>query len=126
MYIRFESSVPDRDARCNQGVFCTAFDIWYDQPHLRHLWQVAEMRRLLDWFNEHLDAPERMYYRPNRKAELSGVCWFRSAAHACVDEGRYLAWLLCDLGHPIEEKRSTSPGRILWEDTNQIVATPLL
>jgi len=81
------------------------------------------MRRLLNWFNEHLCAPERVFYRPHRKAAVSGVCWFRSSSQEHVSKGRYLAWLLEDIGYPITEMRSRSPGRILWNDPHQIVAT---
>lgn len=122
MYIRFESRVRDHDARCNQGVFCAAFDVWYDRDDLRGLWQVDELRRTLDWFNDHLSAPLRVSYRPGRKAAISGVCWFRPTSCVFVSKGRYLAWLVEDLGYPIMERHARIPGRVLWEDAHQVVA----
>lgn len=122
MYIRFESRVRDYDARCNQGVFCAAFDVWYDRDDLQNLWQVQEMRRVLDWFNDHLNAPMRVSYRPGKKAEINGVCWFRATSGVFVSRGRYLAWLLEDLGYPITERHTRHPGRFLWEDAHQVVA----
>ncbi len=126
MYIRFESTVRDAEARCNQGVFCAALDVWYDRPDLHALWQVHEMRRVLDWFNIHLNPPMRTQYRPDRKARISGVCWFRATACRPVSQGRYLAWLLNDIGLPISERRATDPGRVLWSDAHQVVASPHL
>ncbi len=126
MYIRFESTLPDTDARCCSGVFTAAFDIWYDRTDLTSLWQVQEMRRVLDWFNEHLKKPEHFYYRPNRKAEISGICWFHASAHSHVSQARYLAWLLNDIGQPIVTRTASAPGRVLWQDNHQVVAAQTL
>ena len=103
------------------GVFGAAYDLWYDRPEQDTRWQMAEMRRVLDWFNRHLDAPDRLDYRAGRHSWLEGYCWFRDGATAHVRQGRYLAFLVEDLGHPIVERRSRDPGRILWSDAAQVV-----
>ncbi|SLN49353.1 hypothetical protein ROA7450_02436 [Roseovarius albus] len=123
MYIRFESLERDDAARCNAGIFCRTYDVWYQRVDWQGYWHVGELRRVLDWFNERLDQPKQFYYRPNRKAELSGVCWFHDTASDHIEQARYMAWLLDDLGIPINEIRSPNPGRVLWQDRYQAVAS---
>ncbi|MFK7752025.1 MAG: hypothetical protein AB8B51_05705 [Sedimentitalea sp.] len=126
MYIRFESMVRDRWSRAHLGVFCAAYELLYERPDLEGHWQFDEMHRLLDWFNAHLRHPRNMIYRPGRKGEVSGVCWFHHRARRHVSQARYMAWLVSDLGVPIQVRRTTQPGRILWSSNLQIVASPHL
>ncbi|KIC18662.1 hypothetical protein [Leisingera sp. ANG-Vp] len=123
MYVRFTTRCVDVDARSSTGVFTAAYDLFYDRSDLAKYWQMDELRRVLDWFNDHLSTPQRFFYRPGSKSEISGVCWFRDSAKDHVSQARYLAWLVSDLGTPVEELRHKSPGRILWEDEFQVVAS---
>lgn len=123
MYIRFEGTSYDDWSRGCCGVFQTAGAL--DKTTL-HSWHMAEIRRECDWFNDNLTFPRRLFYRPNRKAEISGLCWFRATADEYVSRARYLAWLLNDLGVFVEERKSLTPGRVLWQDDHQIVAVQRL
>ena len=122
MYLRFTTLVRDKDARAPLGIFQAAFEVWYDRADLNDLWQVAELRRELDWVNDHLDCPDRRWYRPYRRAERSGVCWFRAQATLHVQRARYMAWLLEDLGLPTCEHRAHDLYGVIWQDRHQVVA----
>ena len=122
MYIRFTTLRRDEAARTACGVFQAALDVWYERPDLSGCWQVREIRRELNWFNTHLNAPERMWYRPDNRAGRSGVCWFKPTATIHVRRARYMAWLLSDLGIATEELKSLRPGQIIWQDRHQLVS----
>lgn len=123
MYIRYQSISYDDCSRGCIGLFQSAGMLGNGdvQP-----WHLSEIRRECGWFNENLGFPRRLYYRPNSKGEISGLCWFRASAAEYVDRARYLAWLLNDIGVFIEERQSDMPGRVLWQDDHQIVAVKRL
>ncbi|MBM7067783.1 hypothetical protein [Actibacterium sp. 188UL27-1] len=80
------------------------------------------MRRELDWFNDNLDEPNRLWLRPNRKGEQAGICWFRPTAREHIARAHYMAWLLQEMDVPIQTLRLREPGPLLWEDEHQVVA----
>lgn len=123
MYVRFEGTSYDCWSRGYCGVFQTAGDI--DKTALNS-WHLDEIKRECAWFNDNLSFPRRLFYRPNSKAEISGLCWFLASADEYVNRARYLAWLLNDLGVLVVERKSWTPGRVLWQDDHQIVAVERL
>ncbi len=124
MFIRFESFLRDDESRSHLGIFQTAGECLRQTPADARGWHHAELRRELDWFNDQLDAPDRFFYRVGRRAERSGICWFRDSATDHVARARYMAWLLGETGTPILLRRQATPGCILWEDRHQVVALP--
>lgn len=124
MFIRFESPVRDGYSRANLGIFQTIGRCLSDTPRDQRGWQHAELRREVNWFNDQMDVPHRLYYRGGRRAGRSGICWFRDHATEHIERARYMAWLLDDLGTPILMRLSDTPGSILWQDPHQVVALP--
>lgn len=91
--------------------------------------QRAELRALMQWFNEHLDEPSRMVpfravgmrARRRRWAETSAICWFREEASEHLTRARRVAELVRDAGIPIVERSVTRiPGKLCSEDEFQI------
>ena len=89
----------------------------------------AELEALMDWFNEHLDAPSRMVpFRPvGRRAhryrwtETTAICWFREEAAEHVIRARRVAAIVRSAGIPIVERCVTRvPGKVCSEDDVQI------
>lgn len=111
-------------SRANLGIFQTDGDCLRRTPADSRGWHHAELRRELDWFNDRLEAPDRFFYRACRRAERSGICWFRDSATDHITRARYMAWLLTEIGTPIRIRRDAMPGSILWEDRHQVVALP--
>ncbi|MEL6522934.1 MAG: hypothetical protein AAFQ66_18330 [Pseudomonadota bacterium] len=124
MYLRFVSSHWDDQARAESGLFC-AFSVAREARDDGRLtgWQIDELGRMYHWFCLHLDKPGS-FVRRCGKGERAGVCWFRPEAAEHVSNARYMAWLLCDIGFPVEELRARRPGTILWSDNHQVVAIP--
>ncbi len=121
MFIRFAQTRRDPVCRVAPGVFQAFHRL---PPFDRDDWRHHEVRRLYDWFNSNLDMPGRLFIRAGRHGPRHGVCWFTDAAHEHVSEARYLAWLLNDIGVPIDELRSPRPGVPIYRDAHQIVVVP--
>lgn len=121
MYIRFAQTRRDPVCRVAPGLFHAARRLpAFDADDWRH----HEIRRLYGWFNRALAVPDRLDARMGRHRTRRGVCWFADAADLHVSEARYLAWLLSDIGIPIEELRSPRPGVPIYADAHQIVVIP--
>jgi RNA polymerase-binding transcription factor DksA len=67
---------------------------------------------LRDWFNEHLDAPDKL---------SEGRFWFCAEAEDHIAQARRLAEVVKSAGIPIEERRTSRvPGAIRWHDRDQV------
>ncbi len=120
MYIRFAH--PRRDPHCRAGLGLFQTD---DLPrHDPSDWRHREIVRLYRWFNKELEVPDCLSRRVGRQGRRQGICWFRDAAGAHVSQARYMAWLMRDIGVPMEELRSPRPGVTIYADPHQIVAIP--
>lgn len=126
MYIRFETSIRDDWSRCNHGIFSAAYKVQYESPELKAHWQTQQIWKVVYWFNDNLEAPDQLDWRGGKKSMISGVCWFRDNATRYVSQARYLSWLLNDLGFYVTERRQRNPGRVIWQDAHQVVASPYL
>ena len=121
MYIRFAQLARDPAIRAAPGVFQAARHLpRFDRDDWRH----HEIRRLYRWFNRELEVPAALSRRMSRYGERRGICWFRDDAGRYINEARYLAWLLSDVGIPVREMRSPGPGVEIWRDDAQVVVVP--
>lgn len=120
-FIRFVTPMRDEDSRCSAGIFSINWQAVY-----RNDWRGEALLQERSWFNENLDAPERLMLRRRGRGNRSGICWFRPEATECIRRARYMAWILTDLGMPISELQTTNPGVELWSDAHQVVALPNL
>lgn len=121
MYIRFVIPVHDAGCRAELGLFSGVFEI-FDNKRLFGQWQRDELRREVDWLNEHLDVPDELGCRFGRHGRRNGICWFRDTAQACIRRARYAGWLMGELGTPVAQIRSRRPGPLVWADDQQVVA----
>ena len=121
MYIRFVTGQFDRDSGLDCGFFQSTYGIrhnrWEIDPWLR-----AEISRSLDWFEDHMEEPERFDPTSRKRRGHWGVCWFRPEAKRHLREAHHMAWLLNEAGIPVHRVRARNPGEIVWQDDHQIVA----
>ena len=123
MYLRFVTSERDDATGAEAGLFGIAYEIRWEEAEAPE-WIRIQVDQEIDWFNEHLDRPDRLWRRGGRHGRIHGVCWFRSEAAVAIGHARYLAWLLTEADYPVLELRSRRPGEIIWQDDQQIVARP--
>ena len=121
MYIRFAQFQRDPIDRVAPGLFQAFHHLpAFDPDDWRH----HEIRRLSRWFNDTLEVPDTLSRRMSRYGPRRGVCWFRDDARAFIEEARYLAWMLTDIGVPVRELRAIRPGVEIWRDAAQVVVVP--
>lgn len=120
MYVRFAGLTDEPSVGVAPGLF------WISSGMPREGdWRYVEARRIVEWFNDRLDAPDVTEQRLGRRGMRQGVCWFRDTATEHISQARYLAWLLTELGRPVRQLRATRPGAEIWRDRYQAVFVPL-
>lgn len=78
-----------------------------------------DFEEIFDWLNEHLPRPPRDRFQGGK-----GLCWFKPGADASRQRMNALAGILRALGAAVQELRHPAPGKITYEDEQQIVAVP--
>jgi hypothetical protein len=84
----------------------------------------AELRVLLDWFNDHLATPARLTRSQHPHAKKSAVSWMRASAPEHIAQLRRLVALVEAGGVEIHELQTKRPGYVVYEDDQQVVALP--
>ncbi|KEQ14062.1 hypothetical protein [Endozoicomonas numazuensis] len=74
----------------------------------------------LSWFQKSLLTPNIFEDSKN----LLGVCWFKNAQVEIINKVRELVPVLETCGLEVSEMRSDSPGTVIYEDSQQVVAVP--
>ena len=125
MFVRFviPSTIDVSDSRA--GLFTVAYELRRsgDLPD----YELEQLSEILDWFDDHLDAPDRFSRSKSKGAwrrEARGISWLKADAHDHVQRMHALARMLQDHGHNVEMIRTARPGYIVYEDAYQIVAEP--
>jgi hypothetical protein len=104
------------------GIFQEAYRLW----HAATLSAVdhAELREILDWFNAHLEHPQRFAASPREHASKTAISWIRASAGQHVAQLRRLAALVNDASISVDELHTTRPGYIIYRDAYQVIARP--
>lgn len=116
--IRFIATEIDSDSKVEEGIFQVAYrlrDDWEVPEHQRQ-----ELRRLLEWFEEHLPAPAVLREPRNKTA----ICWFKSDSRECISRVWATVHILEENGVVITKITTTHHRWIIHEDQWQIVARP--
>ena len=122
MFIRFIVQEIDPDSGRRQGLFQAAVTLresgrLSDADHVR-LVQIRE------WFNQHLERPERLAFssRPNAKARA--LSWFKDTALEHISKMREMQEVLALYGIVVEMIKARRLGYVLYEDEFQVAAYP--
>ncbi len=122
MFVRFVIPAVDGDSGRRQGVFPAAYRLRRSGELPAHLH--AELEVALKWFDEHLEAPDRLTRGPRRHARGMAISWFKDSADDCVSRMRAICHVLDECGVPTEMLTSARPGYIVFEDRQQVAAVP--
>jgi hypothetical protein len=104
------------------GIFQEAYRLWHAGTLLAA--DRAEIRILLDWFNTHLERPQRLAASPRPHASKTAISWIRESAGPHIAQLRRLAALVNDASVPTDELHTNRPGYIVYRDAYQVVALP--
>jgi len=124
-YLRFVAMPPHVCRGPTDGALQCAFELakkaGVDKDDRRTL------EDMLGWFSKELPAPDR-FSRSRSKGHYrrytKGVCWFKPSATEAIRQMRGIAELLSRYGYAVEERRTTRPGFVVYEDEQQLVAEP--
>jgi hypothetical protein len=124
-YIRFETLVPNPDTGLRAGLFFHLYDL-LDNPDFSasDFERIAALRK---WFNKNLKRPKKFSSSKSKGAArrgTRGLSWFKPDASDHLAYARQLAAVLREYGYEIQQRETTSPGKIIYEDDHQIVAEP--
>ena len=123
MLVRFVSNIPDpENSHEPAGLFLVAG--WVRDREEAAPPNLARLQLLRDWFNEHLDRPQRFNRscRPHRREKA--ISWFRDSAVEHIRQAREMAAIVGACGYEIREIRTRRPGYVVYEDRFQVVAEP--
>jgi hypothetical protein len=115
MFIRFVVGSDAEHHRSLTGIITEA-RILRDRGAL-DLDQVSRLEELYEWFSANLPVPPFS----SRNWPRDAVSWFRDDAVEPIGRMWEIASLLREHGVPIRMLRSANPGRILYQDSCQIV-----
>ena len=104
------------------GVFQAAYGLWRRNILARP--EQAELRALLDWFNDHLAKPARLTRSQRHHARNTAVSWVRASALEHIAQLRRLATLVEASGIQVEVLQTKRPGYVVYQDHQQVVALP--
>ena len=121
MFLRLASCITDDDSRQPQGIFMAAHDLLNSGDLSNAEW--ADLRSLMDWFNDYLPAPEdNARYTMSHRA----IFWYRGgSASKFVRKSWEMAQLLRWHGHPVTLLKTDDPGSIVYCDDYQVAAIAL-
>jgi hypothetical protein len=114
MFIRFTTTEIDRDSHHPKGVFVAAGELRDSSALPRPLEE--HLRSVIRWFNENLDAPDDVDPR--------SIFWFRASSQQMIHRVWDLVNTLRANGCFVEEVTCHRPGKILFEDDDQVAAIP--
>jgi hypothetical protein len=124
MYLRFAVERRDEDSGKGLGFFHAARELC-ERGDLDE-WELDSLLDLRDWFNEHLEKPDRLtaskppYYRKKSKA----ISWFKDSATEHLDRAQQMIAILHRHGVVVHTYRAERVGYVTYEDEFQIVAEP--
>lgn len=121
-FLRFQSAIPNRSGRC-PGVFAMANGL-ARQGRLSAIdeawWEAANTCLTKSYVDPSTVAPECY----DRTLNPGAAAWFKESSHDQIELTREYLALLDRYGVAWVELRTASPGRIVYEDDVQVVATP--
>jgi hypothetical protein len=120
--IRFVTQRRDLPDGQRAGIFREAYRLWHAETTPAA--DRVELRALLDWFNTHLDRPQRLTVSPPEHAGKTPISWIRISARDHLAQFRRLAALVNEAGIAIDEVETPRPGYVVYRDAYQVVALP--
>lgn len=122
VYVRFESATPNARG-AYPGIFALANGLAQTgrlSPSDWAWWRVNN-----DWFDRAYPNPGAEHPELFDRTRYPVVaCWFKNSAHHLLARVPGYLDLLDRYGVAWTERRTTTPGTILYEDTVQVVVTP--
>ena len=115
MFLRFVVGGDGENHRLLTGVVTEA-RLLRDKGELA-IYEEEQLEQIYAWLNEHLPCPPFSTAGWSRDA----VSWFKDTASQSIEKMRELSALLQSHGRLVRVLRSENPGKVLYEDSFQLV-----
>ena len=79
--------------------------------------ELREMDQVMDWFANHLEAPERL-------SQVKAISWFKDSAKDHISNIRKIICVLKTHNIDVDMVRTDKPGYLVYEDDYQVFAEP--
>lgn len=117
-YIRFVIAEKDNDSNEKQGFFMAMAEL--RNSGALYPWEAEIDKVVYRWFNDHLLVP----HVQSKDNKAHAISWFKSTATEYIENMRQFAAILEAHDYVVEQLVTERPGKILYEDDEQIVAVP--
>ena len=87
-------------------------------------WALQQISELNDWFDDNLHVPKKFSFGGWKGLGQPGLSWFKPVATEHIRKMHQMKIALDACGVSVDILTTTTPGRIIWQDDNQIVAEP--
>src|SRR4051812_23045081 len=95
-YVRFVTATIDQDSGRRRGVFQAVAEL-VEAGELRD-YEFEELQALREWFNEHLERPDRFARSTRTNAAPRAISWFKSNATQYVSRMHAICRILNEHG----------------------------
>jgi hypothetical protein len=126
-FYRFEMQTISLMTGVPEGVFVRAHEVLHNESGEIPGYHQENMETCIDWFRKNLKKPTKFNASTSKGAyrrETKGVSWFKDTAFEHIAKIRDVIAILEDCGYAVNERSTTKPGYIVYEDDYQIVAEP--
>lgn len=122
MYIRFVINELDEDSSQRKGLF-QAIGCMKDRD-VFYNYELDYITGIMEWFDKNLESPlEHLNKKKSKNSEVY-ISWFIESASEHIAKIREFVFLLESKGVLVEQIRTDSPGKIVYEDKYQVFAKP--
>jgi len=122
IFVRFVVLTPDPDSGHRQGLFMAMSNL--NRWGALSSRDQADWNELKEWFDRHLERPDRFARAGRAHAKKVALSWFKPDATEHIARMRQIAVILGAHGYHVEMIRSDRPGYVVYEDEHQIAAEP--
>lgn len=126
MYLRFVTERQAERGQGREGFFQASYTVWRSPETPDYA--AKELRRLLDWFDANLEAPERLSRARHKRGKDAGartaLSWFTPEATEHIAKAYETAAILQEYGYTVTVLKTLRPGFVVFRDRWQIVAEP--
>ena len=122
MYIRFVINEHHPESNQKTGIFHAVRYMRDDGELTEEEFNIAD--ELMGWFSDNMKSPiEYLNKQKSKKSEVY-ISWFKDSAREHIKKARELSEVIKNKNVSIEFLRTRKPGKIVYEEEEQIFAKP--
>ena len=122
MFIRFVSAEILEDSQVAAGIFVAAYKLRLGAALPDYEYEY--LNKLLYWFDENLQRPDRFSRSSRPGRNNRAICWFRSSAREHIRKAHEITVILENNDVLIRMIKAERIGYVVYEDEFQVVAEP--